>query len=188
MPSSRRDADATRTALVAAARDRFGRSGYAATTVREIAADAGVDPALIMRYFGGKRGLYDAAVQVDLGLPDFTDVHPDHLGRAVVEAFLDRWDGDAGEPLRVLLAAAGTDTEAASRMRATFEHQVRPAITAARVTRDVTPPVEVIVSTLIGLATLRHVVRVPEVVASTREEIVERFAPTLQWLLTGRSA
>ncbi len=186
MPTPRRDADATRTALVAAARDRFGRSGYAATTVREIAAVAGVDPALIMRYFGGKRGLYDAAVQVDLGLPDFTGVDRDQLGRAVVEAFLDRWDGDAGEPLRLLLAAAGTDTEAADRMRATFEHQVRPAIEAARATRDDAPHVEVIVSTLIGLATLRYVVRVPEIVALRRAQIVDRFAPTLQWLLTGR--
>lgn len=185
MPPSRRDADATRGALLAAARDRFARSGFAATTVREIATDAGVDPALIVRYFGGKRGLYDAAVQVDLDLPDFTDVRRDELGRAVVEAFLDRWDGDAGEPLRVLLGAAGTDGEAADRMRATFDHQVRPAIAAARIARGGAPHVEVVVATLIGLATLRYLVRVPEVVALSRRQIVDRFAPTVQWHLTG---
>ncbi|MGZ8176537.1 TetR/AcrR family transcriptional regulator [Williamsia sp. SKLECPSW1] len=186
MAPHRRDADATRGALVAAARDRFSRTGFAATTVREIATDAGVDPALIMRYFGGKRGLYEAAVQVDLALPDFAHVDTDDLGRAVVETFLDRWDTDAGEPLRLLLTATGTDPDAADRMRATFDHQVRPAIEAARATRDDAPHVEVIVSTLIGLATLRYLVRVPEVVALTRAQVVDRFAPTLQWLLTGR--
>jgi AcrR family transcriptional regulator len=185
VPPSRRDADATRGALLAAARDRFARSGFAATTVREIATDAGVDPALIVRYFGGKRGLYDAAVQVDLDLPDFTGIRRDELGRAVVETFLDRWDTEAGEPLRVLLNAAGTDPDAAARMRATFERQVRPAIAAARVARGGVPHVEVIVSTLIGLATLRYLVRVPEVVALSRRQIVDRFAPTVQWHLTG---
>ncbi|MEH3155460.1 MAG: TetR family transcriptional regulator [Gordonia paraffinivorans] len=185
MPSSRRDADATRTALVAAARVRFGRTGYAATTVREIATDAGVDPALIMRYFGGKRGLYDAAVQVDLRLPDFTDVDPDHLGRAVVATFLDRWDGRAGEPLRVLLASAGTDADAAHRMRATFAHQVTPAISAVQAHRGHTPHIEVVVAVLIGLATLRYVVRVPEIVQLTRAEILDRFSPALQHELTG---
>ncbi|GAA2066906.1 TetR/AcrR family transcriptional regulator [Williamsia deligens] len=185
MPSPRRDADATRGALLAAARDRFGRAGFAATTVREIALDAGVDPALIVRYFGGKRGLYDAAVQVDLHLPDFGDVDPDDLGRAVVATFLDRWDGAAGEPLRVLLGAAGTDTEAAARLRATFEHQVRPALTAAGETHRATGHLEVIVATLIGLATLRYTVRVPEVMGLSREQIVDRFAPTIQWHLTG---
>jgi AcrR family transcriptional regulator len=62
-PARRRDADRTRAALLAAAERRFARDGYAATTVRDIAADAGVNVALISRYFDGKAGLFEACLQ-----------------------------------------------------------------------------------------------------------------------------
>src|ERR1700757_2725720 len=54
----RRDADATRKAILAAAKDHFARSGYEGAFLRDIAVDAGVDAALINRYFGGKEGLF----------------------------------------------------------------------------------------------------------------------------------
>jgi AcrR family transcriptional regulator len=59
----RRDAGATRQALLDAARRRFARDGYAATTVREIAADAGANVSLISRYFTGKEGLFEACLE-----------------------------------------------------------------------------------------------------------------------------
>ncbi|MDF5756037.1 TetR family transcriptional regulator [Spongiactinospora sp. TRM90649] len=62
-PSRRRDRAATRAALLAAARIRFARSGYEATSVRDVARDAGVDPTLIFRYFGSKQGLFDEAAK-----------------------------------------------------------------------------------------------------------------------------
>lgn len=58
-----RDADRTRQALVDAALTRFARDGYTGTRVRHIAGDAGVDAALINRYFGSKAGLFDACLQ-----------------------------------------------------------------------------------------------------------------------------
>lgn len=60
-----RNADATRQALLAAAQDRFGQRGYERTTTREIGEAAGVDPALIARYFGSKADLYLAAVATE---------------------------------------------------------------------------------------------------------------------------
>ena len=59
----RHDAEASRAALLAAAGALFEERGYDAATVREIGERAGVDPALIARYFGGKEGLYLAALQ-----------------------------------------------------------------------------------------------------------------------------
>lgn len=59
----RRDADRTRQALLDAARRRFARQGYAATTVRDIAQDAGVNVALISRYFDSKAGLFEACLE-----------------------------------------------------------------------------------------------------------------------------
>ncbi|HEY4021778.1 MAG TPA: TetR family transcriptional regulator [Pseudonocardiaceae bacterium] len=61
-PPRRRDADATRAALLAAARDLFAERGFEQTTVRDIAARAGVNQALLFRYFGSKDGLFDATM------------------------------------------------------------------------------------------------------------------------------
>ena len=64
-PKRSRDAAATRQALLAAAQRLFGQKGYEPTTTREIGVVAGVDPALIARYFGSKADLYLAAVAAD---------------------------------------------------------------------------------------------------------------------------
>ena len=64
-PRRARDAGATREALLAAAQEGFGRRGYERTTTREIGEAAGVDPALIARYFGSKADLYLAAVAAE---------------------------------------------------------------------------------------------------------------------------
>ncbi|HVY04134.1 MAG TPA: TetR family transcriptional regulator [Caulobacterales bacterium] len=71
-PVSRlRDAAATQRAILAAARAHFARAGYEGALLRDIAADAGVDAALINRYFGGKDGLFEAVIEDAL--------HPDSL-------------------------------------------------------------------------------------------------------------
>jgi AcrR family transcriptional regulator len=67
----RRDAGATRTAILEAAQDHFGRSGYDRAALRDIAADAGCDVALIARYFGGKAALFTEALKAS--------IHPDRL-------------------------------------------------------------------------------------------------------------
>jgi AcrR family transcriptional regulator len=68
-PAPRRS-DPTRAAILAAARDRFATQGYERATIRAIAADAGIDPAMVMRYYGNKEGLFAAAATFDLQLPD----------------------------------------------------------------------------------------------------------------------
>ena len=94
-PPRRRDAAATRQALLAAAQDRFGQKGYESTTTREIGEAAGVDPALIARYFGSKADLYLAAVAAErldadaTVQPDRTDAPFDDLAQ-VVEVVLRR--------------------------------------------------------------------------------------------------
>ena len=88
-PPRRRDAAATRQALLTAAQDRFGQKGYESTTTREIGEAAGVDPALIARYFGSKADLYLAAVAAErldadaTVQPDRTDAPFDDLAQVI---------------------------------------------------------------------------------------------------------
>ena len=65
-PPRKRDAQATRGRILAAAMDRFARLGYETAALRDIAADAGVDVALIGRYFGGKEGLFTEALKASI--------------------------------------------------------------------------------------------------------------------------
>ncbi|MGZ6014835.1 MAG: TetR family transcriptional regulator [Phenylobacterium sp.] len=67
----RRDAEATRAAILEAAKGHFARSGYDRAALRDIAAEAGCDVALIKRYFGGKEGLFTQALRAS--------IHPDRL-------------------------------------------------------------------------------------------------------------
>jgi AcrR family transcriptional regulator len=66
-PPRRRDAAATRAAILEAAEARFAQAGYDRAGLREIAAEAGVDVALIKRYFGGKEGLFTEALKASIG-------------------------------------------------------------------------------------------------------------------------
>lgn len=120
-----RDAQATRERLIMAARRAFSERGFERTTVREIAADAGVNPALINRYFGGKEQLFAEAVSIDLAFPDLSQVDRSQLGKTLVAHFFKRWEGRPGDDLlRVLIRTAATNPEAASRIRCIMADQV----------------------------------------------------------------
>ncbi|MEV0586513.1 TetR family transcriptional regulator [Nonomuraea sp. NPDC050310] len=107
----RRDKAATRAKLLDAARLRFARHGFDGTGVRDIAADVGVDPALVFRYFGSKEQLHDEAVRMEI--PEGLAADPDRplsdvvgtLLHEVVFAGWEQFDGD--HPLLVMLRSAG---------------------------------------------------------------------------------
>jgi AcrR family transcriptional regulator len=183
-PRARRS-DATRAAILRAARERFAADGYERATIRAIAADARIDPSMVMRYYGSKEGLFAAAAEFDLRLPDLAAVPPDRLGETLVRHFLGRWEGD--ETLAALLRAASTNPGAAERMRRLFADQLAaavagfgtdPATTARRA--------GLVASQTLGLAFTRYIVRLPPVVEMAPEDLVAWVAPTLQRYLTGR--
>src|SRR5207249_9327090 len=103
-----------REAILEAARTRFATDGYDRATVRAIASDAGVDPSMVMRYFGTKKQLFARTAEFDLRMPDLTAVPREQAGRVLATHLLDRWEGDSA--LQILLRTAATDTEAVERM------------------------------------------------------------------------
>src|SRR5919108_810676 len=115
-----------REAILAAARARFAADGYDRATVRAIAADAGIDPSMVMRYFGSKKQLFALTAEFDLRLPDLAAAPRDQVGRVLATHLLHRWEADDG--LQILLRTATTDDDAAERMRAIFAGQLVPQI------------------------------------------------------------
>lgn len=177
-----RRSDATKEAILAAARERFAGDGYERATIRAIAADAGIDPAMVMRYFGNKEKLFATAAEFDLQLPDVTDVPPERLGARLAAHVVDRWEGD--ETLMALLRAAVTHQAAADRMREIFAAQLGPAIFAIA-PGDAPLRAGLIATQVLGFVLTRYVLRLPPVVAMDKDTVVAWLGPTLQRYLTG---
>ncbi|MCY0934688.1 TetR family transcriptional regulator [Streptomyces sp. H34-S4] len=170
----------TKAAILRAARERFAAQGYERTTIRAVAADARIDPSMVMRYFGNKERLFDAALTVDLRLPDLSAVPEGELAQVLVRHFVERWEGDpADDALLVLLRSAVTNEAAAARMREVFATQVAPALAAA-LGPERGPRVAGLVSThLLGLALTRYLLRLPAVAALPPEAVITTLTPAL---------
>jgi AcrR family transcriptional regulator len=179
-----RRSDATRAAILAAARERFAGEGYDRATIRAIAADAAIDPAMVMRYYGSKERLFAAAAHFELRLPDLGSMPRDEIGARLVAHFVDRWEAD--DTLSALLRAGATNEAAADRLRSVFACQVAPAVAAV-----VAEPSQVsvrsglVAAQILGLALTRYVLRLPPVTAMSREEVVHWVGPSVQRYLTG---
>ncbi|MEV6341432.1 TetR family transcriptional regulator [Nocardia vinacea] len=183
-PPTRRS-DATRAAILAAARARFAAEGFRKATIRAIAADAAIDPSMVMRYFGSKDGLFAAAVDVRLDLPDLAAADPDALGELLVRRFLAIWeDQPDNKVLVILLRSSITDEGVSQRFRQIFAEQVLPAVLRFGDPADAQRRGGLIVTQLLGLALCRYVLELPPVVGLTREQIIADIAPTLQRYLT----
>jgi AcrR family transcriptional regulator len=175
--------DVTRAAILRAARERFAADGYERATIRAIAADAGIDPAMVMRYYGSKDKLFAAAAEFDLRLPDLTTVARTRLGETVVGHFLDRWEGD--ETMLALLRAAVTNEGAAEKMRAVFATQVGPAaVRLGHTPAQARIRAGLVATQMLGLALCRYALRLPPVVAMSRRDVITWLGPTIQRYLT----
>ena len=136
----RRDAAATRQALLQAARGRFMRFGYDGTTLRDVAADVGVNLALIKRYFDSKEGLFKAALAATPRFPGGTGEFPRDRA-ALAEALSHQlsagaWPEYGEHPVLLLLRASGDERVDALRRQALqdFSRQVLEASGAVRAT------------------------------------------------------
>ena len=179
-----RRSDATRAAILRAARDCFASEGYEKATIRAVARAAGIDPAMVMRYYGNKAGLFAAASEFDLRMPELAALPRGEAGAALVGHFVNRWEED--EVLTALLRVAVTHGEGAERIQAIFREQLAPVV------ERFSPEPEwahtragLVASQILGLALGRYVLGLPPVARLTREEVVAWVAPTVQRYLTG---
>jgi AcrR family transcriptional regulator len=177
-----RKADQTKAVILAAARERFAESGYEAATIRGIAADANIDPSMVMRYFGNKDQLFAAAAEFDLRFPDLSTIERSDVGAAMASHFLARWEAD--EALIVLLRSSTTNAEAAQRMMGIFAAQLLPAI-AKLVPDDAPRRAGLIATQVLGMALCRFVLRIPPIAEMPGDELIEWLGPTLQRYLDG---
>lgn len=175
-----RNSEDTRARILAAARARFAADGYDRATIRSVASDAGVDPALVMRYFGSKDELFATAATFELRIPDLRNAPKSRVGEALVRHFLDRWESGTDHSLQILLRTAASNEDAAARMRALVTDEVGRMVTRVRGKRGHETVAALIAAQMLGLAYARYILRLPALVAMSRDSIVRSVGATVQ--------
>lgn len=176
-----RSATATRTRILDAARAQFAADGYDRTTMRSVAATAGVDAAMVVRYFRTKEALFAEAATFELDLPDLTAIALDDIAEVLMPRFFQVWEEDG--TFLALMRAAATNAAAATTMQQVFATQVAPALAA--VSPDRYAERAALVGTqVLGLVFGRYILAVPPLAEMTHEQLVRRVGPTLRRYLT----
>lgn len=181
----------TREDILAAARGLFAERGYAAASMRAIAAAAGVNPALLHHFFGTKRELFLAAMNIPVDpervLLSVADGPADELGDRLVRAFLAIWrDEQVRQRFLALIRSVVADEQTAAMMRGFItEIVLRPLGERLGV-----PPARLAaaVSQMFGIGITRFVVGLPPMADASEDEIAELVAPVLQYYLDGDGA
>ncbi|MER7419241.1 TetR family transcriptional regulator [Micromonospora peucetia] len=181
----------TRQAILDAARAAFAERGFDGASIRAVAAAARVDPALVHHYFGSKDRLFLAAMHapVDPGelLPSVLAGDRAALGERLVRTFLGVWDSPAGTAGVALLRSAVSNEWTARLLREFLVTQVLRRVLDQLDADPAELPLRgsLVASQLIGLAMMRHVVRLEPVASAAPETLVAAIGPTVQRYLTG---
>jgi AcrR family transcriptional regulator len=178
----------TRDTILAAARRGFAARGYDATSLRSIATAANVDPALVIHYFGSKEGLFIAATGLPADLPglfrSLATLPPQDFVQALVLGYLHLVDSDASRnAIIALVRSAVSNDKAAAMLREFLTAELLPVIADRTGQPDAQLRASLIVAHLIGIAVLRHVLRIEPLAKATPGEIAGRAAPVIEQYL-----
>jgi len=189
-PGRRPGESGTREAILDAARAAFAETGYDRATIRGIAAEAGVDPALVIHYFVSKEGLFEAALELPVRPADVfargAAAGPDQLGATVVRTFLEAWEPpESRVRLQAMLRSAMTNETAMGMIRDLLVREVFGPITQTLGVPDAQLRATLVGSQFIGLAIMRFVGRVEPLASASIDELVAAVGPTVQRYLTG---
>lgn len=179
----------TRTEVLDAARTSFAEKGFRSTTIRAVAASAGVDPALVHHYFGSKDDLFVAALQIPVDprevLAPVVAAGPDGAGERLLRTILGVWDDPAVQPGLLAMVRSLIGDDSGGQVREAFIPVVVGPVLAALVTDRPEVRVPLVASQIAGLLLTRYVLAVPQMVAMPAEDLVARMGPVLQRYLTG---
>jgi AcrR family transcriptional regulator len=158
--------------------------------MRSVAAEAGVDPALVIHYFGSKQQLFLAAVDLPFNVNDLVERLQDgpreKVGERVVRFALDvlaqpegraRWTG--------MIRAAASDPDAASVLREVLTRRIFQPLAEALGSDDAQLRANLASSQMVGLVMARYVIGIEPLASAKEDTIVSAIAPTLQRYLVG---
>jgi AcrR family transcriptional regulator len=180
----------TRERILVSARELFSQNGIGKTSIRAIAADAGVDSALVHHYFGTKEQLFAAAINIPFDptkiLGPLRTAPVEELGRLLPSLVLPLWDSEIGAGLIATLRSAMAGDQI--NIFRSFLRDVVVTELAARVDEPKGSGViraEFVATQILGVAMARHIFELEPFASLPIEQIVDTIAPNLQHYLTG---
>ena len=180
--------EGTRRAILGAARATFAARGYEQTTIRAVAARAGVDASMVMRYFRSKAGLFTAAVTVDLEVPDLRSVPASRRGELLVRHFISRWEDPLRDDELIALLRTGVTSETvAGRLQDVLAQLITEPI-AALGDEQAAERGTLIAAQMLGVALCRYILRVDPLASLPADDVVAAVAPSVQRYLTRPAA
>jgi AcrR family transcriptional regulator len=183
-------ASSTRDDILGAATAAFAERGYDRATIRDIAGRAGVDPALVIHYFGSKEVLFVAALELPVQPRDVLArglaAGRDQLGATVVRTFLEAWDApDTRVRLTAMLRSALTNKAAMDMIRDLLVREVFGPLTTALGVPDAQFRATLVGSQLVGLSVMRYIGRLEPLASASVDDLMAAIGPTIQRYLTG---
>lgn len=179
----------TRGAILDAARVRFAEHGFHAATIRGIAAEAGVDPALVHHYFGSKEDLFGAAIDLPLRPAEAAEMvlagGVEEMGERLVRLFFSVWETpESRDALVAMLRGAFTTEQGARTLREFFESTLLERVAPALELPDARLRMSLVASHMVGVAVLRYVVGFETLRSVPLDEIIRLISPRIQSYLT----
>jgi AcrR family transcriptional regulator len=180
----------TRGQILASARRSFAEKGFGGTTIRAVAVDAEVDPALVHHYFGSKDDLFLAALEFPADprtlLPTVFEAGVDGAGERLIRLFLSVWDDPHARMALVAVVRTGLVQEAQdSLLRQGILRMVQQPLRAALPAAEADRRVQLVVSQMVGLVMTRYLLALEPLASMPAEELVAWVGPTLQRYLNG---
>jgi AcrR family transcriptional regulator len=185
-------ASGSREAILEAARRLFAEHGYVGTSLRAIAAEAGVDAALIIHFFESKANLLGAAVKwpfdPEIEMARVSGHGRHHAGEALVRLVVQTWDREGDRnAIMTLLRAAAVEPAAAELMREFMQRDLFPPLMRRLKPSQPELRANLVASQLVGLGVARYVLRFEPLAVMSEDDVVSWVGPTVQRYLTGRA-
>lgn len=176
----RRDAAKTREAIRNAAQRHFTEHGFEASGVREIAADVGVNVAMVNRYFESKEGLFWEAVIEEYNIDDLIDGERSTFGlRVALIAATKELGGPPFDPTAAFVRSIGSPI-VGPLLSELIDSKLIPKLAAWLGGKDPEQRAALIFSELLGFEMLKRMARLNHLDSEHQEKIVNRFARSLQ--------
>ena len=180
----------TREAILEAARGRFADHGYDGATIRGIAADAGVDPALVHHFYGTKERLFVAAMRFPVVPSEILErvvaAEPERIGETIVRTVLGVWEGpDTRDQTLALLRSAVTNERAAAMLRGFVTTAILGTIAGVVPAEDAEYRAALVASQIVGLGFARFVIGIEPLASTSVEDLAAAVGPTVQRYVTG---
>lgn len=175
-------------AVLDAARAAFHAKGYVKTSVRGIAAAAGVAPEMVRRYYGSKDQLFAAAMLLPFdpakAVPQILAPGLEGMGARLVRAMLETLrDEETREDLLALVQAGTSASRAAAGVREFIEQAVVDRVASVIGVPDARLRANLISAYLIGVGVNRYIVKIDPLASMSDDDVVRLVAPTIQdWL------